>query len=219
MTATPRSRASVRWGDRSGAPSSARQGDGRAGDAGWRPPATSPFDALLSKVLIPPVPGGCWIWLGAETWNRYGTVHFEGKQQLAHRIFFEHFRGKIPDGLILDHLCCNTICVNPFHLDPVTRRVNTLRGFKNPAAGNSRKQHCKRGHAFTEENTIRRRNGWRACRQCSQDYSRASWGRSIRDNPERRAKERERGRRYYRANQEKLLVRKREQWHSRKATT
>jgi hypothetical protein len=34
---------------------------------------------------------------------------------------------KIPDGLTLDHLCRNKSCVNPDHLEPVTREENTVR--------------------------------------------------------------------------------------------
>lgn len=71
---------------------------------------------------------------------------------------------KIPDGLHLDHLCRNPMCINPSHLEPVTQKENTLRGFSVPAI-NARKTECKRGHPFTPENTIIKKLG-KACRIC-----------------------------------------------------
>lgn len=38
---------------------------------------------------------------------------------------------------------------------------------------NGDKTHCKRGHAFTEENTVRR-GGYRKCRECARGYRRAA---------------------------------------------
>lgn len=83
----------------------------------------------------------------------------------AHRWAYEHFVGPIADGLVLDHLCRNTSCVNPRHLEPVTQQENVLRGSA-PAAINAAKSHCVNGHEFTAENTYLRPNGWRICRIC-----------------------------------------------------
>ncbi|MGH2838441.1 MAG: HNH endonuclease [Thermoleophilaceae bacterium] len=47
---------------------------------------------------------------------------------MAHRFFWEQAKGPVPDGLVLDHLCGNRACVNPEHLEVVTRGVNTRRG-------------------------------------------------------------------------------------------
>lgn len=73
---------------------------------------------------------GCWEWLlclTAGNW-KYGQMTVGGKRVRAHRYYYEKYRGKIPKGLFLDHLCGNTICVNPEHLEPVSNRENLIRG-------------------------------------------------------------------------------------------
>ncbi len=47
---------------------------------------------------------------------------------LAHRHYYEQYRGPIPADRQLDHLCHVTSCVNPDHLDPVTAAENIRRG-------------------------------------------------------------------------------------------
>ena len=71
----------------------------------------------------------CWNWLGAKT-KGYGNFSYGGrggKTVRAHRFSYILINGPIPDGLALDHLCRNTLCVNPAHLEAVTDRVNFLR--------------------------------------------------------------------------------------------
>lgn len=110
--------------------------------------------------------GGCWPWLGAKKAAGYGQFRrTRGGNIAAYRYAYELLRGPIPPGLALDHLCRNPNCVNPAHLEPVTRTVNTMRGDTIPAR-NAAKTHCKRGHPFTPENTYRKATGVRQCRAC-----------------------------------------------------
>lgn len=108
---------------------------------------------------------GCWLWQGAQNGHGYGALNVAGKQRGAHRVVYELLRGPIPTGLTLDHLCRRRHCVNPDHLEPVTIKENLRRG--NGSTGRCfRKTRCKRGHAFTDENTYRPKRGGRICRAC-----------------------------------------------------
>lgn len=72
---------------------------------------------------------GCWTYQGRRDDNGYGRVARQGGSGdlMAHRVIYEALVGPIPDGLTLDHLCLNTSCVNPAHLEPVTRSENSRR--------------------------------------------------------------------------------------------
>ena len=109
--------------------------------------------------------GDCWIWTGSVTSGGYGSLLWNGRARQAHQVVYELLVGPIPDGLELDHLCRVRHCVNPSHLEPVTRRENVRRGVS-PVAVNARKTHCKRGHEFTLENTYARPDGARVCITC-----------------------------------------------------
>lgn len=114
-------------------------------------------------------PTGCWLWQGDKLPRGYGQFRFDNRHVLAHRFAYEMAKGAIPPGLVIDHLCRVTSCVNPDHLEAVTNAENLRRGV-GPSLTSARRRaqtHCKRGHLFDEANTYWKPNGARRCRACS----------------------------------------------------
>lgn len=83
----------------------------------------SPEERFWAKVDCS---GDCWEWTGGTS-DGYGAIRVDGLMAKAHRFAYEQLRGPIPDDLDIDHLCRNTRCVNPDHLEPVTRSENARR--------------------------------------------------------------------------------------------
>lgn len=110
----------------------------------------------------------CWIWIGTKDSSGYGQFGYNKKNVRAHRFSYELFIDNIPDGLIIDHLCRNRLCVNPKHLEPVTYKENNRRGETGKITGlkNKQKTHCPQGHPYSDDNLIVWKNGSRACKIC-----------------------------------------------------
>lgn len=131
----------------------------------WLPKA--PFSDIWARATPEPNTG-CWLWTDFLSDAGYGTVNrgTSGSSSiLAHRAFYEMLVGPIPEGMTLDHKCRVRCCVNPQHMEPVTMKVNVLRGI-GPTALNKQKTECPRGHQFTPENTWRNNRGSRVCATC-----------------------------------------------------
>lgn len=122
------------------------------------------FEEFSSHITLEP--NGCWVYkkhrISKYIRERNGIT---GKFFYAHRWAFEYFKGKIPDGLVIDHICMKTNCVNPDHLQAITNKENVLLG-SGHAAINAAKRACKHGHEFNLENTYLRLDGGRRCRIC-----------------------------------------------------
>ena len=114
---------------------------------------------------------GCWEWRGARAGTGYGAIWVDGRGRPAHRVAYELEVGPIPDGLQLDHLCCNPACVRPDHLEPVTQAENIRRG--NGGKHWAEKTHCPQGHPYDEANTFVNGKGRRECRTCRNERNRA----------------------------------------------
>lgn len=109
--------------------------------------------------------GDCWIWTGLIGHNGYGKTKIKFRTLLAHRAFYEHYKGAIPDGFQVDHLCAMRNCVNPDHLEAVPPHINNARS-ESPSALNRMKDDCKRGHPLSGDNLFVNNRGQRICRIC-----------------------------------------------------
>jgi hypothetical protein len=138
------------------------------------------LDYLDPRILLSPIhsfrDSPCWEW---QKWlhNGYGRFEIGGKPQFVHRVMYEIHKGEIPGGLVIDHLCCNTKCCNPDHLEAVTQTENTRRFLASLDSyplveWQNSKTHCPHGHEYTEENTrICIDSAGRASRTCRRCHS------------------------------------------------
>jgi hypothetical protein len=126
------------------------------------------MDAMASFVVANSMPepnSGCWLWMSHVDRQGYGRFGHKRGWRSAYRASYEAFKGEIPAGLIIDHLCRVPSCVNPDHLEVVTPRTNALRGISFSAI-NAAKTHCAKGHPFTGDNLHVGPTGRRFCRAC-----------------------------------------------------
>src|SRR6516162_1404227 len=96
---------------------------------------------------------GCWLWMGCKSKRGYVYIGFFGRNFLCHRFIFELLIGSVPQGFELHHKCKIRHCVNPDHLDVVTRLQHKTQHHIT---------HCKKGHELTPENTFT----WKHVRKC-----------------------------------------------------
>lgn len=106
---------------------------------------------------------GCIVWRGFVTRDGYGRFWDGTSSRLPHRVSYEMYVGEIPSGLEIDHLCKNRLCVNPDHLEPVTRQENIARSDAGKPARD--KTHCPQGHSYSGDN-LYQHGGRRSCRIC-----------------------------------------------------
>ena len=147
---------------------------------GGRPKGMPAWNKGITAPILPrsfsfvlEVENGCWLWQGSKTKEGYGQFWVDGKHEPAHRWAYETIVNPLPQGLECDHLCQVTCCVKPWHIEPVTRQVNMLRGKNTFARINSEKVSCIYGHPFSGDNVWyrERKNGSisRECLACRSD--------------------------------------------------
>jgi hypothetical protein len=131
-------------------------------------------DRFMDRVIQA---GDCWMWTGCDDGNGYGMFSDRPNYRWivrSHRWAYEFFVADVPDGLDLDHICHNADplcpggptcrhrrCVNPWHLEPVPKALNTQRG-----ASTRFRPACPAGHPYDNENTYINSLGRRTCRIC-----------------------------------------------------
>lgn len=104
----------------------------------------------------------CWLWKGFTRVDGYGSFSFNGKECRSHRVAFELFKGPIPEGLQIDHLCRVRHCVNPEHLEAVTLKENINRGIRHKKS----KIFCNQGHYLSEANVYYMQTRTKTGRHC-----------------------------------------------------
>lgn len=135
-----------------------------------RPHKPTAAESFAAKIT--PGDGGCWQWIGTMHAAGYGVFRHDGQQWLAHRWSFEHHIAPVPDELVIDHLCRNRACVNPWHMEPVTNEENLRRGL-GYSLQNGMRSCCVNGHEYTPENTYTDpTKGTVRCRTCARDRQR-----------------------------------------------
>lgn len=124
------------------------------------------------------------VWVGRKhecwrPWPKYPRrgdyKSFKGKP--AHRAVYLQFYGVEAD--TVDHLCENKWCLNPHHLESVTRGENVARWIWR----HRDEQSCPSGHEWTTDNLYLTPAGHRRCRTCRRDGMRTP-GASPRSNTE-----------------------------------
>jgi len=140
--------------------------------------------------LIEPEPmSGCWLWLGflSSGYGRLTVTTSSGRKTIAaHRFVYEQVNGRIPAGLLLDHLCRVRCCVNPAHLEPVTLKENIRRG-ESPFILSWKAGVCFRGHVMNGPRYDSSRHA-KQCRECYNSKRRSHIKLRRASDPEYRAR-------------------------------
>ena len=114
---------------------------------------------------------GCWLWIGTVLKSgklEYGVLVYKGKKVPAHRLSYETFVDKIPDGKMVLHKCDTPACINPDHLSIGNHKDNMLDAMSK-GRKYKLKTHCVNGHELIESNvrTVKYKNTFnRKCREC-----------------------------------------------------
>ena len=117
---------------------------------------------------------GCLIWDAGKTPAGYG-VFFDRKPVLAHRWIYQKVISKVQ--YVIDHICKNTSCVNPNHLEDVRQQENIARSDSGKvvrAIAREERRYCKNGHPWAPV-LQRRREGFinAYCKICRNEQAKA----------------------------------------------
>lgn len=127
-------------------------------------------ERFLSHVIVDPETG-CWHWTGKKDRDGYGRFKLPGDISIAvHKWAYMHWRGSYTEPE-LDHLCRNTSCGSPWHVEPVTKSQNQKRGKWGVLRSGNGYGVCSQGHQLEGENLLMEAGGVRTplrrrCRIC-----------------------------------------------------
>jgi hypothetical protein len=110
-------------------------------------------------------PDSCWLWLGATDRDGYPERIRVGSHRARPYSFLYFLKfGPVLAGLVPHHTCEVKICVNPMHIEFLTREEHTRL--------HNISSRCLRGHELTEDNTyITPSTGKRSCKTCKDHMS------------------------------------------------
>lgn len=119
-------------------------------------------------------PKKCWEVTNFKPGDKgYFLIRFAEGRKYLHRLSYQTFKGELIKKLLVRHLCNNSLCINPEHLEQGTDLDNNRDTIK---SGNYIKDVCKNGHDLTEHDAFRlakpRREGhsnYRVCRKCEKE--------------------------------------------------
>ncbi len=139
--------------------------------------ATDPVARFQSRIAK--AENGCWLWQGAGV-NGRGQLSVNGKNMLATRFSYQHFKGDIPPGMYVCHTCDNPACFNPDHLFLGDHTANQRDMVAKKRHYRVILTHCVRGHELSGENVFWD-HGKRKCKRCCLIRSRIAngWPRDI----------------------------------------
>jgi len=113
----------------------------------------------------------CWVWQGSRTPKGYGQFGISsGNMRPAHRIAWQLYKGPIPKGKFVCHVCDNPPCVNPNHLFVGTNRDNMTDMFKK-GRGNRPLGEKHFAAKLTEEDVLNIRKDPRTHKEVAKDYN------------------------------------------------
>ena len=101
---------------------------------------------------------GCYAWTGTRFSQDYGHFSIGTQAYYAHRLQWWVVNGPVANGKELHHRCKNKWCVNPDHLEEVTRKEH----FQNHL-----KSHCRYGHPLLPGSVYFLKRGGRLCKLCA----------------------------------------------------
>ncbi len=121
---------------------------------------------------------GCWQWIKCKS-RGYGRILVKRENCRAYRVAYELWRGPIPKGMYIDHMCRNRACVNPYHLRIVTLLQNVMENSLSAGALNQAKTHCPQGHPYSGSNLRlwkdKKGRTMRICKECDNARHRVAY--------------------------------------------